>query len=251
MLSPSVSRSTRVVALTSAVVLLTVATVPASASASTASQSTMREHLYLLAGYLERYANEHYGYYPEAAQVKKGRLTAPVWPTNPWTGAPMTSGQTSGTFTYRLREHGLAFTLVGHTPNGNVTVRRTVPWTRKMQNDHRSTEGIQLVQRYVDQWIVGHNGELPPREQVAADGAVGRQRGVGWWPHDPWTHEPMRQGTGWSQFTYVPDRAGGTYTIVLHSSRGAKRTLRGPQAWTRFLTSTVFIADLPWLPVHD
>lgn len=192
---------------------------------------TLRERLHLLDGYLEHFANVHYNYYPRAANVCEGGIRAAVWPDNPWTGSPMEPGYDPGDYIYTLSADRLSYTLVGYYPGGSITLHGEVPHNRKMQNDHRTIEGAELVQRFIEQWASSHAGVAPDPSLVDAEAAVGLQPGVGWWPHNPWTHEQMKQGTGWSEFTYKVDRGTGRYTLTVYFSRGYTRTYRGPHNW--------------------
>jgi hypothetical protein len=205
---------------------------PSSAGATDERVQTLRERLYLLDGYLEHFANVHYNYYPRSSEVRKGGIRAPLWPRNPWTGAAMHSGGDSGDYTYVLARDRLSYDLIGHYPGGTVTVHGAVPQTRKMQNDHRTIEGAELIQRFIEQWIRSHGGVAPKPAQVAADGAVGKQGGIAWWPHDPWTHKPIARGRGWSEFSYAVDAQTGRYRLTMHFSRGGTRTYRGPKDWS-------------------
>lgn len=188
----------------------------------------LRERLHLLMGYVERYANERYNYYPPARMVRRGGgLDAPLWPRNPWTGDPLAPGSGRGGYTYTVTTRMLACTLVGHYPGGTIVLRRAVPYTRKMQNDHRSREGAFLIQQYIRRWAQAHAGLYPPPPAVSADGAVGRQVGAGAWPHNPWVHLPMAQSGAWGDFTYRAAADQSQYSLTVHYSRGGTMTLRG------------------------
>lgn len=204
---------------------------------------TLRERLYLLDGYLEHYANAHYSFYPRASMVRRGKLAAPVWPRDPWTGRGLRPGYGPGHFTYAPAKDRLSYKLTGYYRGGSISLRGSVPGTRKMQNDHRTIEGAQLVQRFIEQWVRSHGGTAPAPSQVAADAAVGAQPGIAWWPHDPWTHQPMGQGDGWSEFSYSVDPRTGDYTMTVHFSRGGTRTFRGPQEWSA--PSPPFLSLIP------
>ncbi len=188
----------------------------------------LRERLHLLDGYLEHYANDHFNLYPPAPSVRKGGIRAPVWPTNPWTKQPMKPGTGAGDFTYWVAAGRLRCRLTGHYPGGTIVVRSRVPYSRKMQNDHRTMEGAQLLQRFADEWARRHGGRAPTAAEMAPNGAVGKLRSIAWWPHNPWNHERMHQGTWWGEFTYEVDATTGIYTIKMHKSRGGAYWLRGP-----------------------
>ena len=201
---------------------------PSTTSASDSRAEKLHERLLLLDGYLEHYANAHYSCYPAVADVRRGGIPAPLWPANPWTGRPMAPGRGSGDFVYSVSERRLSCTLTATYPGGTFTVHSAVPQTRKKQNDHRTIEGGELLQRFADQWARDHSGQAPAGAQMAFDAAVGTQPGVSWWPHDPWDHENMHQGTDWADFAYRVDPDTGIFSIIVHFSRGGTRTFLGP-----------------------
>jgi hypothetical protein len=212
-----------------ACVLLVAAAQPSAARAADSGRVyLLRERLHLLMGYIERYANERYSYYPRAGMVRRGGgLSAPLWPRNPWTGGPMAPGSGAGSYTYTVTTRMLSCTLVGHHPGGTIVVRRAIPYTRKMQNDHRSRECLYLIQQYIERWAKEHGGLYPQPSAVAADGAVGSQDGAGCWPHNPWSHLPMARSGAWGDFSYRVAADQSHYSIIVHYSRGGTLTLRG------------------------
>jgi hypothetical protein len=224
------------------VLLVTAARPPAARAADSQRVYLLRERLHLVMGYIERYANERYNYYPPVRMVRPGGgLKAPLWPRDPWTGKPMAPGSGTGSYTYTVTTRMLACKLVGHYPGGTIVVRSVIPYTRKMQNDHRSREGVTLIQQYIQRWARAHGGIYPPVSAVAADGAVGLQTGVGCWPHTPWVHLPMAQAKSWGNFTYKVSADQTHYSITVHYSRGGTLTLRGATANTTSAT-----ASSPW-----
>jgi hypothetical protein len=201
---------------------------PSAGVSATASASTLRERLYLLTGFLERWANEHYNFYPPASSVHSGGIPAPMWPSNPWTGAAMHPGSGAGDYTYATQNDRLAYTLTGHYPGGSVVISVHVPATRMMQNDHRTIEAGELIQQFIERYILTHGGKLPAVDEVKRGGAVGRGSGATWWPHQPWTHRYMVSGHGWSDFTYTLDASATHYTLTVYFSRGGSRSVHGP-----------------------
>jgi hypothetical protein len=201
---------------------------PSVTSASDPRVEKLHERLLLLDGYLEHYANANYSFYPTVAQVARRNIPGRVWPANPWTGRPMRLATATGDFTYAVGARRLSYTLTARYPGGTITIHSSVPYTRKMQNDHRSGEIGELLQYFADLWARRHGGRSPAPDQMAFDAGVGRQAGVSWWPHNPWTHEPMRQGSDWGDFTYKVDAGSGVFSIIVHYSRGNTRTFRGP-----------------------
>ena len=213
--------------------VLVVSMRPSATSASSSRVERLRERLQLIDGYLEHYANGNYSFYPTVAQVRRGGIRGRAWPANPWTGRPMKPGTAVGDFTYAVDVGRLSYTLTARYPGGTIIVHSRVPYTRKMQNDHRSGESGELLKFFADLWARRHGGRSPSAGQMAFDAGVGSQSGISWWPHNPWTHEPMHQGTGWGDFTYGVDAHSGIFSIVVHYSRGGQRTFRGPLSKTR------------------
>ena len=208
--------------------LVAAAQPPVARAADSGRVYLLRERLHLLMGYIERYANERYSHYPPPGMVRRGGgLKAPLWPRDPWARGPMAPGSGAGSYTYTVTTRMLSCKLVGHYPGGTIVVRRAIPYTRKMQNDHRSREGVTLIQQYIERWARAHGGLYPSPSAVAADGAVGRQDGVGCWPHNPWVHLPMAQSDRWGDFTYRVAADQSHYSITVHYSRGGTLTLRG------------------------
>ena len=60
-----------------------------------------KQNLLLLQRYLDAYRTA-YGDYPQTGSLTPATLASPiyVWPTNPWTGAPMTASDALGDFSY-------------------------------------------------------------------------------------------------------------------------------------------------------
>lgn len=210
-----------------------------------ASRTTLlRERLLLLQGYLERYANGHYSLYPAAAEVDpSGSLPAPLWPRNPWTGGLMRSGSSAGDFTYTPAPNRLSYRLVGHYPGGSIVLKRSVPYTRKMQNDHRTREQVDLIRQLVQRWAWAHHGRYPPVGEVAVDGSVGQQAGFRYWPHNVWTHEPIAVSSHWGDFSYSVSDARDRFALVAHFSRGGTVTLRGEAATSPWRAALLVLQD--------
>ena len=217
-----------ILAVVCCVLLVGAARPPAARAADSGRVYLLRERLNLLMGYIERYANQRYSYYPPVRMVRRGGgLRAPLWPRNPWTGAPMAPGSGAGSYTYTVSTRKLSCTLVGHFPGGTTSVRHEIPYSRKMQNDHRSREGVTLIQQYIERWAGAYGGLYPLPSAVAADDAVGQQAGVGCWPSNPWVHTPMARRNAWGDFTYQVTADQSSYAITVYYSRGGTLTLRG------------------------
>ncbi len=69
---------------------------------------------------IESYAVEHDNVYPpDADQSTLGEYLA-KWPTNPYTGAPMTSGDNPGEYWYT--DYGTSFSLDGYGSDGDILI---------------------------------------------------------------------------------------------------------------------------------
>jgi len=237
--------ATLVIVALALTLLLEFAARPQPAGAATYSNTyLLRERLCLLQAYIERYANQHYSFYPTRAMVRRGGpLPAPLWPLNPWTGRTMAAGSGFGDYSYAPAKNLLSYRLSARYPGGTMVLRGAVPSTRKMQNDHRTREGLELVRQFIEMWARGHEDLYPSVAQVDAEGAVGLQAGIRYWPHDPWTHDPMRQSTAWGNFTYSVSAARDSYVITAHYSRGGTFTLRGATATNPWHVLRVAVQD--------
>lgn len=219
------------------------AVLPAAAPA-TSRTTLLRERLLLLQGYLERYANTHYSYYaPKDALRKGGTVPAPVWPRNPWTGAAMRPGEGRGDYAYTPAPDRLSYRLVGYYPGGAIVLRRGVPSTRKMQNDHRTREQVDFIRQLVEQWARSHRGRYPPAAEVAVDGSVGEQAGYRYWPHNVWTHKSIALSQRWGDFGYRVNEARDSFRLVAHFSRGGTVTLGGSSAASPWRAALLALQD--------
>lgn len=242
----SLRQRRRIVALSLVVLCLALAGAAAAPPATSAAPRTalLRERLLLLQGYLERYANAHYSAYPGQDALRKGgTVAAPVWPRNPWTGAAMRPGSKAGDFTYTPAPDRLSYRLAGHYPGGSIVLRRGVPYTRKMQNDHRTREQVDFIRQLVQQWAHAHDGRYPPVEEVAVDGSVGQQAGYRYWPHNVWTHRPIAVSSRWGDFGYTVDAARESFALVAHFSRGGHVTLGGDYRASPWRVALVALQD--------
>jgi hypothetical protein len=79
-------------------------------------------------------------------------------------------------------------------------------------------------------WPLGASGGgYPAESEVAVDGAVGAaltHDGLEW-PTNPFSGEPMQQGTGAGDFTYKVTRDGGDFTLTVYLSDGPPLVLSG------------------------
>ncbi len=185
------------------------------ADALTAQDRQMRQAILVLRGYVDRAAGASWCEYPAASAVRRGGgLEAPVWPADPWTGAPLTPGTARGHYVYRVSSDRRSYRLTGYLSSGTYVTSGAMSHTMKLAYDHRSREGMQLILQYVELWAEMHGGVYPPASEVARHAAVGEQPMMLFWPSDPWTHGPMAQGSGPGTFTYAR-LPGGGYTVHL------------------------------------
>ncbi|HMK91955.1 MAG TPA: hypothetical protein VK576_03060, partial [Thermoleophilia bacterium] len=147
----------------------------------------VKQNVLPLRGYINGQGASHGFVYPTKSQVKKGGgLAAPVWPLNPWTGKPMSSGSGRGCYTYTPAAGRHSYKLVAHFSKGSYTVSGGSPaWlatertkaasdlkaaddalgaTRADLATARDTEaelGGRVIKGYIDKWGIEHNGTAP------------------------------------------------------------------------------------------
>ncbi len=76
---------------------------------------------------IQSYAVDHDDAYPDPSLLTQSGMEVYLtyWPTNPYSGMPMTEGTGPGDFTYTLSADGSSFVLVGHGRDGEPVI--TVP----------------------------------------------------------------------------------------------------------------------------
>jgi hypothetical protein len=102
---------------------------PQPAHALSARDLRVEQNVQLLKGYIDTQAAQNSFTYPARSSVRKGGgLVAPIWPTDPFSGAPMASGTWAGHYTYTPAADRHSYTLVGHLSGGHrYTVRGASP----------------------------------------------------------------------------------------------------------------------------
>ena len=92
-----------------------------------AKDSAVKEGIHSIQIGIQSYAVDYNDAYPDPAMVSESGLAAYIdcWPTNPYTGAPMTQGTGQGDFSYTVSEDGRSFQLTGYGTGGEVII--TVP----------------------------------------------------------------------------------------------------------------------------
>jgi hypothetical protein len=175
-----------------------------------------------LVGYgIELQAIQYNDTYPATVSRDVLQNVVDPWPANPFTGQPMSDSMTRGNYHYSTTMSG--YTLVANLADGSTY--DVAAWTKwlfsplwrlRVSLKDRVAEGYaQVLKDYVDEWKLAHAGALPTLDQMSATGAVGAAHT--WWPLNPWTLQPMAQGTSTGYFEYTPGEAG-AFTIVLHQN---------------------------------
>ncbi len=176
----------------------------------------MRGAIMAIRGLVDRESATRYFTYPTVSNVRAGHLGGNWWPTDPWTGARMTSGVGRGHYRYRVTTDRRHYRLVGYLDVGLIVLTGGIPKTIMLAYDHRSEEGVNLIRQYIEDYAAAHDGVYPLPAEVGADAAVGLEPRQRYWPSNPWDHYKMTQRADHGSFSYVvaPDRA--SYTLRLH-----------------------------------
>jgi len=95
---------------------------------------------------------------------------------------------------------------------------------RDKANDSSAKEGGHSIQVGIQSWAVDNNDVYPEPGAVTPDGPVGTY--VDHWPTNPWTDEPMRQGTAEGDFTYKVTADRTDYTLIVHLTDGTPFVIR-------------------------
>ena len=110
-------------------ILTAAATVPTIRSRrDQAKESAVKEGIHSIQIGAQSYAVDHNDTYPDPSLVNEPGMRGDeyqyvdLWPTNPYTGAPMTQGTGPGDFTYTVAFDGLSFTLVGNGKDGEAVM---------------------------------------------------------------------------------------------------------------------------------
>lgn len=224
------------IALLAAVWLGAGAAAPARAASP---DDDMREAVMALRGIIDRRGAAHFFQYPSRAELRPGVLGS-WWPTDPWSGGPLSPGETTGHYKYSTARHHRQYRLVGFLSGGrSIVVEGGMPRKMTLSYDHRGEEGINLIRQYVEDHAAAHDGVYPLPAEVAADGAVGADPVRRYWPSNPWDHAMMAQRRDPGSFTYqvAPDRL--SYKLVLHRALKHDYVLTGTivtSPWQQLVT---------------
>ena len=191
----------------------------------------MKERILLLQGYIESQGAKAYWRFPKTQWVAPGgRLRAPLWPVDPWTGGAMRPGSAPGHYIYRAADDRRSYRLTGYFQGASMTVTGAVPFTYMMACDHRSKEGLCQVQQYLERWVSSHDGAYPPASTVTRHGGVGEQSIIKFWPSNPWNHGPMAQSTNEGDFKYSRSDDDQSYKMTAHLRHGTTWSVVGSLA---------------------
>jgi hypothetical protein len=217
--------TTRLLLLTLGVLLLA-AWLAAAASASGFVDTQVQAGALLLQDYINTYGQKRQFTYPTQAMVKKGGgLVAPVWPANPWTGKIMAPGTARGTYTYKPSADRTRYTFTAHLSRGSYKLTGGIPLWFKSERDVAATQGVLLLQRYIEEYASLHGDVFP----AAAD-VTPATVGAGYtWPQNPWTGAAMVADTALGDFSYTQLTGGTSYTLKVKLTTG----------WSTFGPSTV------------
>ncbi len=212
--------------------------VPLAACGGPDKNAAVRSGMAIVQKAIEGWSLDHDTSYPGAKLVRNGKTTFGYshqavsgyvnfptygWPTNPFTGHPVTQGTAPGDFTYtELGAFEPGFTcagyrLVAYGAGGKpLLILGQETW-----NDALGAEEDSL-QSLVEAWAKGHRGVLPSTRLVTENGLgriyAGRQS-VFWpgvWPVNPFTGEPLHPGTGPGDYRYVRVSSSRFRLIVLN-----------------------------------
>ena len=91
-----------------------------------ANEAAVKEGVHSVQIGVQSWAVDHGDTYPDASQVSMSDLTGyvDIWPTNPYTGLPMSQGSAAGDFSYAVGQGGTSFRLTGYGQGGAII---TVP----------------------------------------------------------------------------------------------------------------------------
>jgi hypothetical protein len=89
-----------------------------------ANESAVKEGAHSLQVGIQSWAVDHQDQYPSASDLSPTAMTSYIdmWPTNPYTGAPMMEGTGPGDFTYSVSPDGLSYRLIGYGEGGRIVI---------------------------------------------------------------------------------------------------------------------------------
>ena len=102
-----------------------------------------------------------------------------------------------------------------------ATTTHSTPGSRDQQALYagaKTEEGIHALQVAVQSWMVDHDGEAPPADEVRPGGAI--EKYVGPWPENPYTGGAMQPGKGPGEYTYERTNGERGYRFTGHLEDG-------------------------------
>jgi hypothetical protein len=200
----------------------------------------MREAVMALRGLIDREGAAHFFEYPTRREVRSGSGLSSWWPSDPWTGRPLSPGAGAGHYRYTTTRDRRHYRLVGHLSGGRtIVVSGGMPRETVLAYDHRSEEGVNLIRQYIEDYAASHQGVYPAPSEVAAEGAVGTEPTRRYWPSNPWDHAMMTQRGDHGSFSYAVAPDGLSYTLSLHRALKHDYVLGGARVtspWQVLLT---------------
>jgi hypothetical protein len=95
-----------------------------SGQTGSAREASLKEGIHSIQVGIQSWAIDNNDTYPQSSEVTPDQSGVgqyvDKWPTNPYTGQPMTQGTTPGDFSYTLGANSTSYSLVGYGENGYV-----------------------------------------------------------------------------------------------------------------------------------
>ena len=90
-----------------------------------AQEASVKEGIHTILVGVQVCAVDHNDLYPDPTLVSQSGMASSLdfWPTNPYTGMPMTQGTGPGDFAYTRGGDGASFTLVGYGKSGTILMQ--------------------------------------------------------------------------------------------------------------------------------
>jgi hypothetical protein len=195
-----IRRMLAVVLATTTCALLLAAAAPRPAAAVGFVDKQVEAGGLLIQNYVNAYGMQHGFLFPAKTMVRKGgglEDATRIWPSNPWTGKLMGPGTARGTYTYRLRNSGTAYTLAMHLSSGRYAFSGTMPPWLKTERDTAAKQNLLLLQRYLDAYRAAH-GDYPASLTAATLPSPAYV-----WPTNAWTGAPMTASDALGDFSYT------------------------------------------------
>ena len=143
-----------------------------------------REQVDFVRQLVQQWARAHGGLYPPVREVAVDGSVGQqagyqYWPHNVWTHQPIAVSQNWGDFSYSVSAERDRFSLVAHfSRGGGVTLRgdyATSPWRAALLalQDEIAARNAEILEGYVREWALLHEGLLPPPADLVPGGLRG------------------------------------------------------------------------------